>query len=488
MLTCARSGCLKAGGNKCSGCLREQYCSGDCQKIHWKSHKLQCKVLKKLSHEFQPFAEVVRIIKEIRVVECNKIKADTRVLAHLISYAEHQFGRRVTGKAYRERQNGERIDNLNADVYIMCQICLSLVNAYEIDEPRSVMVSDDMRFLYLEKMLDILKPWSCHVELSPTSGLGSLGKDQKEFVLRLLSGTERKISLIHTHRDEFRQAESHCELAVSYARVYQGISSSEEKKTNLLCSALVDYYALRMAQGNYADALIFAEEAYNCAAITYNPVHLEVQKAAGTLIACLTIVKDYEKAEIFAQMTLDSLKDPANGVDQLSEEVAVGYYNLANAINQQKGDVMKCERLGRESLRIRTLLYDDHHLYVGSSARLLASILQRQCNYGDEPKGLFLRSLAVCKKHCGPDGGDTAEANYYLGAFYLFGAKIEPNLEIQKDLLRKSLSYHKDVVRVHTKIYGPDNPKTKRGITSVTMISYMIENGMPAVPIPGLER
>jgi hypothetical protein len=34
-------------------------------------------------------------------------------------------------------------------------------------------------------------------------------------------------------------------------------------------------------------------------------------------------MKNYEKAEIFAQLTLESLKDPKNGVDQQSEEVFV---------------------------------------------------------------------------------------------------------------------------------------------------------------------
>jgi hypothetical protein len=44
---------------------------------------------------------------------------------------------------------------------------------------------------------------------------------------------------------------------------------------------------------------------------------------------------DLEKAEIFSLMTLDSLKDPANKVNQISDEVARGYYNLAKVISAQ---------------------------------------------------------------------------------------------------------------------------------------------------------
>jgi hypothetical protein len=83
--------------------------------------------------------------------------------------------------------------------------------------------------------------------------------------------------------------------------------------------------------------LTFAEEAYNCAAVTYNPVHPEVQNAASALIECLTCKGDFDRAETFAQMTLDSLKDPGNGLDQQSEAVAKGYYDLGNVILSTKG-------------------------------------------------------------------------------------------------------------------------------------------------------
>jgi hypothetical protein len=44
-----------------------------------------------------------------------------------------------------------------------------------------------------------------------------------------------------------------------------------------------------------------------------------VQKAASMVIECFMFKGDFDHAEIFAQMTLDSLKDPGNGLDQQSE-------------------------------------------------------------------------------------------------------------------------------------------------------------------------
>jgi G3E family GTPase len=67
-------------------------------------------------------------------------------------------------------------------------------------------------------------------------------------------------------------------------------------------------------------------------------------------------------------------------VDQESEELAEGAYNFADILRLQKGDLIKAERLARESLRIREALHinmmpsDPHHYNSGRSKDLLARI------------------------------------------------------------------------------------------------------------------
>jgi hypothetical protein len=67
-----------------------------------------CPILKKRTRKLQSYREVARVIDEI--LKSNKGN-DYRVLEHLLSFAEHQFGKKVTGKHYREREDGERISN-----------------------------------------------------------------------------------------------------------------------------------------------------------------------------------------------------------------------------------------------------------------------------------------------------------------------------------------------------------------------------------------
>jgi tetratricopeptide (TPR) repeat protein len=207
------------------------------------------------------------------------------------------------------------------------------------------------------KILELLRPW--YISLGSDA---SLDRKQINFNLILLSDSEQEASGILKCREEFSLAEDHLKRALSYVKRYEG---AEELKTKGLFSVLKDYCNLRGRQGDFAVALSFAEEAYNCAAEAYNPVHPEVQVAAGALIRCLTHTGNLQSAETFAQMTLDILRDPANKMDQEGEQVGIGYYNLAKVIGALNNDDPKAEKFAREALRIRIKLYGSGHLYVG---------------------------------------------------------------------------------------------------------------------------
>jgi tetratricopeptide (TPR) repeat protein len=381
-----------------------------------------------------------------------------------MSYSEHQFGDRVPGKAYRERKVGDRNDNWTVEIGILIPIYNNLVNVNSTDESLSMIDTNSLRLFYQEKMLDLLIPWSSKLVSNSTSQIYSLDKDQINVVLYLLSTTELNIAMVHRCRNEFVLAESYCQQALSNARLYEG---TKEKKTDLVCDAIIAIHDTRAFQGNFIDALPFAEEAYNLYAIAYNPVHPKVQEAAGTLIECLMHNGDLYNAERFSEATLDSLKDPANGLDQESKEVAIGYHNLASVINKQEGDFVKSEMLARESLRIRTRIYGNDHIELGISCSLLARILVSQDNIGNETIELFERSLITDTMCFGLDGINTAISNYNLGAFYHQLADTQQNVEY----LRRSKSTFKEAVRIYSKIFGPDNPQTIEASSKLSIIS-----------------
>jgi tetratricopeptide (TPR) repeat protein len=385
----------------------------------------------------------------------------------LISYAEYQFGDRTPGKAYRERENGDCIDNWVVEIAILIPIYSNLVNVYLTDKSLSIIDMHNFQFPYFEKMLDLLSPWSSNLDSNSISQIDSLDKDQIKFVTNFLSTTELNIGIILRHRNEFELAESYCQQALSHARLYEG---TEGDKIDLICNSLRANCDHRIFQGNFVDALPFAEEAYDLVAIAYNPVHPKVQEAAGVLIQCLVQKGDLYDAERFAEATLDSLKDPANGLDQESEAVAKGYYSLASVINSQKGDLVKAEMLTRESLRIRTLIYGNDHTDVKLSSSLLARLLMSQGDLGDETMELFESSLANDTKNYGPDGTNVAVSNYNLGNFYHCLAYEQQIVRREIEYLCLSKSKFKEALRIYTNIFGPDHPQTIEASSNLSIV------------------
>jgi hypothetical protein len=397
-----------------------------------------------------------------------KIDLDVRFSNHLISYAGHQFGDRIPGKAYRERTNGDRISNWNAEIGILIPTYYQSIPLYQRDESSSVIDRDNILLPYLKKMLELLRPWSVYFDTDSTDQINDLNKEQIGHLLMILSEVERRIAFNYALKSQFDQAENHCQRGLSYAKLYEG---EEEEKTELLCKALRVYINLRSSQGKYADGVIYAEEAYNLVAMAYNPVHPKVQEAAASLIECLIHTGDLFNAERFAQATLDSLKDPGNGLDQESEEVADGYYNLANVINQQKVDFVKAEMLVRESLRIITRICSLDDAIIGACVGLLASILESQGKLDNETKDLYERSLVIDIKQSGPDGKNTAVGNHNIGLFYHKLAEQERSAETRIEHLHLSLSHFKEALRIYTKIFGPDHLMTIQALSNESIIS-----------------
>jgi hypothetical protein len=428
--------------------------------------------LKKLSHQLQPYHEVLRVIEEIREEISKKNEQQKlRVLEHLLSYAAHQFGDRILGKSYRERGNGERIDNWMVEIGTLVRIYFNFTLIYKEDKSLSMMARDNLEFPYNEKMLELLRPWSAYLDSNRTSQIDSLDEYQINTTLLYFTQIEGNMGAIYKRRNEFNLAEDYCKRALTYARLFE---CEEKVKTGLLYSALIGIYEIHRDQGKFDKALIFVEEAYNCVAVTYNPVHPEVQDAASSLIECLINKRDFEHAETFAQLTLESLKDPGNGLDQQSEAVARGYYDLGNAIYQQNGDLVKAEKLVRESLRIKTRLYGGDHGQVGVSSNLLATILQAQGKLGNETKELHERCLAINIKNYGSEGFNTAASYNNLGLFYHLQAETSLSAERKKEHLSLSVPKLNEALRIYTKLFGPDHPNAVRTSSLLSIVTHKL--------------
>jgi hypothetical protein len=315
MTLCARPGCNTAAKSSCSVCAREQYCSSICQKTDWKTHKPMCPILKKLSSKLQPFHQVFQITNEI--LESKKGN-QARILKHLLSYAEYQFGNKTPGKGYREKGNGDRISDWKVDVLILNDINRKLANLYDQDYSLGTINSDDIMSPYLERSLSLLNPWLIHLDSNDSNKTDSLDNDQVNRLLHELFCTEVNMAAVTTNRMQFVIAEGHCQRSLAYARRF-GLEG--ENKTTLIFLALKSYCSLRDHQGDHSGALTFAEESYNLVVEAYDCVHPQVQQAAGILINILIAKGDLYDAERYAEVTYGNLRDKKNGMDQEGKDI-----------------------------------------------------------------------------------------------------------------------------------------------------------------------
>jgi hypothetical protein len=408
-----------------------------------------CPTLKKLSKKLQPFNEVCRIINEMLAVLSGK---NVRILEHILLYAEEQFGKEIEGKDYREREDGDRIINFRVDVDFLDNINTTIAEFYNRDDSLGRLIQDKKQFPYLERSLSILNPYLYH----PKSA--TLDVNQNDKLLMSLFLTEGNMSVVTTGLRQFDTAEGHCQRCLAYARRFPREGAD---KTTCIFRALVLYVDLREHQGNYSGALLFAEEGYNLVAEAYNPVHPEVQKAAGILIDILIRKGDLFDAERFAVVTYGNLRDSKNGMDQEGIEMATGSYNLAFVILLQDGDLVKAEKLARESFHIRSLKFGMNHPETGASSSLLARILAAGKGPGDERiLTLAKESLAIILKNQGPDGRDTAVSNNNLAVYYYQQVFVLTTIPAQEASLKLAKTHILEAIRIYSKVYGPTNKST----------------------------
>jgi hypothetical protein len=113
---CARPGCNQKGVNACSACLREFYCSADCQKKDWKTHKIFCCSIKLKPETLQSFTDASPVVSQVlNQTEAQVAKLGSqryiKLLHHTATFSEKQFGKRIAGRASYERDNEDSIDD-----------------------------------------------------------------------------------------------------------------------------------------------------------------------------------------------------------------------------------------------------------------------------------------------------------------------------------------------------------------------------------------
>jgi hypothetical protein len=170
--------------------------------------------LKKLPNKLQSYDEAVQTIDGI--LASNKGN-DVRVLEHLLSYADYQFGQHVAGGEYRERSDGQCIANWEVDINILLNISTRIIDIHVTNLSLSNIIRDNKVYPYLEKSLHILSPWMVNIDSNATNQSNSLSFERTNYLLEKSSTIERDLTSVATDRNQFDVAEGHCRRCLAYS-------------------------------------------------------------------------------------------------------------------------------------------------------------------------------------------------------------------------------------------------------------------------------
>jgi hypothetical protein len=174
MLRCVRPDCDQIGTMGCSVCRKDYYCGGKRRKEDWKARKLICNQMKLMLEEQMPFKIVGLVVQEVTNVyysdsQMAKLGRRTyvRLLEHTVTFAEHQFGKRVVGKAAYERGNGKRLDNWEVEINLINSLHGNLgIKISTPDIGGTVKEINSNAIPIFHKSLALLEPWMRQIKLS----------------------------------------------------------------------------------------------------------------------------------------------------------------------------------------------------------------------------------------------------------------------------------------------------------------------------------
>lgn len=396
----------------------------------------------------------------IYVYHCRDFDYATDVLEHALPFAEYQYGKSIFGMAYRERGNGDKIDNWDV-VLNLWNIYFNLGTRYH--DKGSVRADQCVQAeRAFSKSRKTLEPFRLHLALEISEGVRVsklLTEARCNTLMELLTNSEESLARIYLDMGKHERGERHGMLALEYARKVKG-----DKKALKLYSALAACGSAVESLKRFSEACPFYEEAYTCLQGLYPPGHCELQHASVLLINSLINVSDFKRAETVARSTYAALIDPNNNVDPTSFEVASGARQLAQMchLNGQRCDVeplriillKEGEELARKALASVEVLFGKDSTKLGQYLSNLADLLLEQEKCDGESKAVLDRAYNLILEKEGLDGFHIMHVNHAYAVYHRF---VGHNLAggRAREEFKQSRTYYQETVRLVELHYGP---------------------------------
>lgn len=348
------------------------------------------------------------------------------LMKRALIFLEKQLGVQVEGTSQWKRSNGALVDGHELLIDIRKEIA---------------------RLNFTTR--DLVAAIACMKEVRQMLELRDKSDDS---TLQDLVEAERRLSIIYSQSKQFGQAEYHCQQCLIFSKLVKG-----ENQIPFERRALANYANCKEEQSLNHEAIAFFENAYILASGAYGCVHCEVQEAASNLIDCLLNQGDYSRADGYCRMNYDNLTDPRNGIDQESDEVCHGMFQICCI--WLKKDPVKDEKeaiaLGNEAedlIRKSTRLYMKRKSLKNYGSiryyRAFGEILLKRSQFTEETRTVLERYLYLARDQNGriaPIGdSDMKRSLQFLAVFYSMTGVTTPSGEVRTCDMQLLENYQKE--------------------------------------------
>jgi tetratricopeptide (TPR) repeat protein len=327
------------------------------------------------------------------------------LLGHTAAFAEHQFGKRIAGKANYERNNGDCISAWDVEIYILCNLYRELhkiiTSRDDSDNAKDFLTKG---ISYLQKSIEILEFWILQIGLNERERAYVLTVEKIDCLFDLMSLTEFHLGLNYRELKDMDKALHYSEQSVYHAKQMK----EGEIKTKRVFDALNNLSETYSIVGKIAELKAVTEEAYTSVSEIYNPEHPLVLKAGGNLIEILCMTGDFYDAERFARMydaltrlPLDPESFEAVGA---GDRLAFASCLLIKANGPESADIDEAEMLARKAVRIVKELKGPGSESMRYNFNVLVEVLALKEDYSDTTKDLLEVYLSDAIRSKGRNG------------------------------------------------------------------------------------
>jgi tetratricopeptide (TPR) repeat protein len=479
VVQCAKPGCDKVGTQGCSACVKEYYCTAECQKSDWKTHKLICRLIKLMPDSRVPFKEVFGTVQEIvndtsrEICEARIAKLGMeryiKLLYHTEKFAEKQFGKKIAGTDSYMRENGfgDRIMNWNCEIDCLLKI-YTLLAQYNFS-------NDMLAIYYYQKALALLEPWRVQIGLYERDRIDKVLTQEVIYDLfSKLSGLEFNLSVTMGHILDWARSKHHIEKSIMHSKKMKDGKEKVEQLYKSFSSLANTYYTMN----NLTESKAYREEAYMCVSEMYNPEHPLVLEAGGHLITILGRTGDFYDAERFARICYEGLTRHPLNPDSCEAAKAAGdlseaSINMIEAKGPESADIIEAEMLARKAVRIMKELKGCGSLEFLNAFNSLSKVIMLKKDFSDESKSLLEENLSDSIRCQGIDGRNTGHANSHLGFFYMkFSITLSCN--DARRHLELSEPYMCETVRIFIINYGKDHLNTLQARKNLSLVYRLL--------------